>query len=130
MSVFSASEIADLRSEIQMMFDHTLDVYRGTAATSDPYGGYDEGEPVLTHSGIPCEIYPGMTHIVDMLDQGQLVSTQLYTVTVAVGTDIRKNDIVVITSWNDLKLRVNAVFEPESLELEMRFVGDKEVLSG
>lgn len=123
------NEIADLRMEVESAFDHLLDIYRDPEATPDDYGGYgSENSRAKVCSEVPCEIYPGIAHVVDMLDQGQLVDTQLYTITVPVGTDVLKGDVVVITSWNDLNLQVNVVFEPESLELEKRFVADKEIL--
>lgn len=130
MTALSQCEIDSMGSALQGMYDHLLDIYRGTSGTTDVYGGRSNGTPALKYSGIPCEIYPGVAHVVDMLDQGMLVDTQLYTITVPLGTDVQKDDEVIITSYNNLKLRVSVVFVPESQAVEMRFVADKEVLNG
>ena len=127
---FLDCELEAIRTAISGGYDQTLDIYRRSAEVADNYGGYEGGDFALLHSGIPCEIYPGIAHVVDMLDQGQLVDTQLYTISVSPGTDVLKGDQVVITSWNDLKLSVNVVFQPESNQLELRFVADEEILSG
>lgn len=122
-----AGELEGLRSEVESFFDQVLDIYRPASASSDAYGGYGEGAFSLVQANVPCEIYPGIAHVVDLLDQGQLVDTQLYTITVAVGTDIQKGDQVVV---GDLRLSVNVVFWPESQAMQLRFVADKEILSG
>jgi len=131
MPALSECELEAMQAETQTFYDHKLDIYRDSpASTIDDYGGYGGGTPTKVHSDIPCEIYPGIAHVVDMLDQGQLVDTQLYTITVALGTDVQKNDEVVITTYNNLRLQVNVVFTPESQAIEMRFVADAEVLHG
>lgn len=124
--MLSSSEIAALRTEATKTFDQTLDVYRGSVAATDAYGGRGKGTPTLTHSGIACEVYPGVAHVVDVADFSALVSTQAYTVTLPVGTDIQKDDILEITSQGNLRLAVRVILEPESLELQMRVLADKE----
>lgn len=131
MASLSQCEIDSMTSAVEAMYDHTLDIYRSAAATTDTYGGHGtQSAAALTHAGIPCEIYPGVAHVVDVPDEGQLVGTQLYTITVPLGTDVQKGDIVLITSFNNLKLRVNVVFVPESQAVELKFIADEEVLNG
>lgn len=129
MTAFTSDELDLMRADVQEMYDQTLDIYRATSS-DDTYGGSGLGTPALVYSGIPCDIYSGASHIVDMPDEGQLVNTQLYNVSVPHGTDVQKDDQVVISSWGNLKLRVTVVMEPESAELEVRFIANKEVLSG
>lgn len=131
MTSLSQCEIDSMQGAVKAMYDHTLDIYRSSAASTDVYGGHGtQSAPALTHEGIPCEIYPGVAHVTDVPDVGQLVDTQLFTITVPLDTDVQKNDLVVITSFNNLRLRVSAVFVPESQAVELRFVATEEVLNG
>jgi hypothetical protein len=130
MPSLTAAELTSMRTEVVSFFDQLLDVYRGTAPADDAYGGREGGTPTLHAQNIKCEVYPGAAHIVDMPDEAQLVNTQMYTVTVPVGTDIQKGDQVVITTAGNLKLNVTVILDPQSQELQMQFLADKEVLNG
>jgi hypothetical protein len=125
--MLGTDEIAALQAEVAKTFDQVLDVWRGSAPADDGYGGHGAGVPALLYSGVACEVYSGVAHVVDMPDFSDLVNTHEYTVSVAVGTDIQKDDIVVLQDGS--RLRVNVVLEPESLELQMRFFADKETLN-
>lgn len=124
--MLSPAEIESLSGEVKKLFDKTLDVWRGSVNADDAYGGRGGGTPVETYTGIPCEVYPGVAHVVDIPDFSQLVSNQGYTITVPLGTDIQKGDLVIV---EDLRLMVRVVLKPESLELQMRFLTDKEALN-
>lgn len=127
--MLNSSELTAQRAEVVKLFDQTLDVYRGSAAATDAYGGRGKGTPARVHQGIACEVYPGVAHVVDVADFSALASTQAYTITLPVGTDIQKDDILEITSQGNLRLAVRVILEPESLELQMRVLADKESLN-
>src|SRR5262245_26169107 len=122
----TAEELADLEAAVGAMYDHTLNIYREGPLATDAYGGREDDVPTLRYTNIPCEIQPGAAHVVDVADVGQLVDTQLYTITVGLSTDVLKGDLVEITSFHNLKLKVNVVYEPESYAMEKRFSADKE----
>lgn len=132
MPLLADCELEAMQAEVISFYDHMLDIYRPAAATTDDYGGHDEGAMSSTpvHTDIPCEISSGVAHTVDVENMGQMVSTQEYTISVPLGTDVRKNDEVVITSADDLRLRVTVVFLPESQATEIRFIADEEILGG
>lgn len=118
-----------MRSELESFFDQRLSTFRGSANDDDSYGGREAGSAVANLTDVPCEVYPGAAHVVDLPDIGQLVNDQTFTVTVAVGTDILKGDKLVITSQGNLTLRVNVVLQPESQQLQMHIIADREVLN-
>lgn len=131
MTSLSQCEIDAMQTAVEGMYDNTLDIYRSASGSTDAYGGHGSASaPTLQYSDIPCEIYPGTAHVVDMPDIGLMADTQMFTITVPLGTDVQKDDIVVITSAGNLRLRVNVVLTPESQAVELRFIADEEVLNG
>lgn len=121
----TTSEIASLRSEVNAWLVDTCDLYRETRTTDD-FGGQTEAE-TLVQSGIRCSIQSGVAHEQVVANIGTLRSEHIYTVTVPAETDVRVQDNLVLTTKANLKVRVQAVFRPETNELMRPVVATTEL---
>jgi hypothetical protein len=122
--VLNDEELGLLRGEIIGWMPDLCDVYRITE-TDDVYGGVSDTESLVL-SGITCEVQSGVALRQEEIIAEKVQAKQIFTVTLPVGTDVHLEDHLVITSRGDLHLMVQAVFAPESWELETRVVGSVE----
>ena len=120
----SLEELTKLRSEIVGWMPDLADISRITHA-DDAYGGEVDTEADIA-TGVPCSIKSGAAQEQIMIFADTLRDLQIYTVTFPALTDIRVGDHVEITTQDDLHLRIQAVMDPESWELERRTIGSTE----
>jgi len=124
--VLTAVELAGLRDTSEKWFTDTCDVYRITKV-DDPYGGESEDEePVSGLSGIRCMLESGAAHEQTRAIMDKITGTQIFTVTLPALTDVQVGDHLIITSQGNMHLRVQAVLNPESYEVERRVIGSEE----
>lgn len=123
-STITQEELVELRNETELWFTDLCDIYR-ISLVDDNYGGQTETETVLS-SGIKCMLESGTAHEQMRAVYSKLVDVQLFTVTLPAETDIQVTDHIVVTSQNNLHLRVQAVLSPESWEVEKRVVGSQQ----
>lgn len=123
-ATITTEEMGLLREEANLWMPDWCDIYRVTTGDDD-YGGSTEEETVLTEM-LPCSIESGAAQEQVTLLVGQQVGTQIFTVTLPADTDIRVTDHLVIRSQNDLHLRIQAVMDPESWDVEVRVIGSEE----
>ncbi len=121
----TTSEIAALRREVNSWLVDTCDLYRETRST-DAYGGETETE-ALVQAGISCSVQSGVAHEQVVANIGALRAEHIYTVTLPAEVDVRVQDNLVITSKANLKVRVQAVFRPETNELMRPVVATTEL---
>jgi hypothetical protein len=119
-------EVASLRETTERWFTDKCDIYR-IAVGDDPYGGEDETESLVSGAtGVECMLESGAAHEQTRAVYGKIVGVQLFTVTLPALTDVRVGDHLLITTQGNLHLRVQAVMDPESWELERRVIGSEE----
>lgn len=112
------TELDALRSEVQTWYTDTCDIYRPTI-TEDAYGGEDETASTLLYSTVPCflESTPGRDQIAPLI--AALREAHIFVVYLPATDDVQIGDDLVITSRDDLRLRVQAVMNPETLDIEL-----------
>jgi hypothetical protein len=102
----------------------TCDIYR-TVRTDDAYGGETDDEDVI-QTGVKCALESGAAQEQIMLLSDRIRGTQTFTVFLPAGTDVKPEDHLIIISQSNLHLRVQAVMEPESWEIERRVIASEE----
>jgi len=120
----SLEELTSVRSELTGWMPDVCTISRVNRADDEWGGQEDTDTPFL--QGIRCSIESGagQEQLEVILDRVRGV--QIYTVTFPALTDVRVNDKLIITSQNNLELRVQAVMDPESWELERRAIASEE----
>ncbi len=116
-----AQELSKLRDEIVGWMPDVCDIHRVTAV-DDAFGGQTETE-ALVQSDVPCSLKSGAAQEQIMTIADRLTGLQLYTVTFPALTDVQVGDNIEVTTQDDLQLRIQAVMDPESWELERRTIG-------
>lgn len=117
-------EAAELGAALEEWFDDRCDIYRLTDS-DDPYGGSDSAEDVVSE-GIACFLEPGAAHSQVQPLLAKLQGVQLFLVSLPRNTDVQVNDHLIVTTRNDLHMRVQAVLAPETLEFERQVVASTE----
>lgn len=123
-SLLRDGEVENLRSELELWFEDTCDIYTDTRS-QDNYGGESDSY-TLSASAVPCLIVPGTSvgHRPILETAGALRLQQLYTISVPYGTVVKAGDRLVITSQDNLTLRAQVVMQPESIEIELQIVAN------
>lgn len=116
----STEELSLLRTGVESWFTDTCDVYRITKE-DDEYGGEGETETRI-QIGVPCMLETGAAHEQVRALMGKLQGVELVLVSLPAGTDVNVEDHLVLTSQSNMHLRVQAVMDPESYEVERRVV--------
>lgn len=138
--VINPEELAELRREDEKWFTDFCDIYKVGGAsessesdsddayggTDDDYGGIDDRTETLFQSHVSCMIESSTAHEQTRVVMGVLRETQLFTVTLPALTEINVGDHVIVTTQSNLHLRVQAVLNPESWEIERRVIGSEE----
>lgn len=121
----TTAEIALLRQEVETWLTDLCDLYR-EMLSDDVYGGQVESE-ALVASGLRCSVQSGVSHEQTVPEISALRNVHVFTVTLPAETDVRVQDNLVITTKGDLKMRVQAVFRPETNELMRPVVATTEL---
>lgn len=120
----SLEELTSLRTELTRWMPDVCTITRVNRA-DDPYGGEEDTDtPFL--AGVPCSIESGAGQEQLALILDRVRGVQIYTITFPALTDVRVNDKLIITSQGNLQLRVQAVMDPESWELDRRAIASEE----
>lgn len=109
-------EVELLRQETTSWMTDTCDLLRETLST-DAYGGQASGSEVLVQESIPCSVQSGVAHEQTVPEISALRNVHVFTIFLPAETDVRVQDNLLITSKDNLKLRVQAVLRPETNEL-------------
>lgn len=104
-----------MRDEAEAWMDDTLDIYRVTTS-EDAYGGVAQAEALLA-SAVPCMVQSGVEHVQALPLQGVTVETHLFTITLPAEQDVQMGDVLVLTSKNGERLRVQALLFPLTREI-------------
>lgn len=121
----TTDEIALLRQEVDTWLTDLCDLYRETLST-DAYGGQATSETLVTE-GVACKVQSGVVHEQTVPELAALRNVHVFTVTLPAETDIRLQDNLVVTTMDDLKVRVQAVLAPETNELSRRVIATTEL---
>lgn len=121
----TTDEITLLRQEVNSWLTDVCDLYRETL-TDDSYGGQETVE-ALVQGGIACKVQSGVVHEQTVPEIAALRNVHIFTVTLPATTDVRLQDNLVITSMDNLKVRVQAVLAPETNELGRRVIATTEL---
>lgn len=110
-------ELDLLREEVQRWYSDTCDIYR-PVLVDDAYGGTGETSESAIRTGVECflESTPGREQIIPLL--ASLRGEHIYIVYLPATEDVRVGDHLMVTSRGNLHLRVQAVMNPESLDIE------------
>lgn len=114
-------ELQSLRSEVEAWFTDTCDIYTVTSA-EDEFGGEGVATETPKASGVRCMIESGAAHEQTRAMIGKIAGVQLFLVSLPQATDIELDDHLVVTTQNNLHMRVQAVMSPESYEMEKRVI--------
>lgn len=87
----------------------------------------EAADPVL--QDVPCMIESGVSQEQHRVIADKITDTHLFTVTVPAKTSIQVGDHLTITTQGDMHLIVQAVFAPESWEVERRVLASVEVVA-
>jgi hypothetical protein len=114
-----------MQDEVETWFEDLCTIERSTV-TDDAYGGRDESAPATIATGVPCLLEPGVSVGHRSLEQltGVLRDQMIYTVTLPAGTNCQVDDILTITSQNNLKLRVQVSMAPESMNIDDQVIAN------
>lgn len=119
--VITPTELADLREATESWFTDRCDIWRPAVSADDAYGGYGNASAdTLVVEDIHCAIESGAEHEQTRALIAKIQSTQVFTVILPAGTDVRLHDHLIITTQGNDRLRVQAVISPESWEIERR----------
>jgi hypothetical protein len=102
-----------------------FDLYRDSHS-DDGYGG-QASSSALVVAGVLCMVQSGAEHEQSQALEGIMVGMHLFTVTMPAELDIRYRDEIVITSKDDLRLRVQAVLDPETREIMRRVIASTQL---
>lgn len=107
-----------LRDETESWYSDTCNIIRRTFA-DDAYGGEDETVETVIASDVPCfvESTPGREQLAPFL--GVLAEEHIFIIYLPPTQDVKLEDHLVLTSRDNLDLRVQAVLAPESLDIEL-----------
>ena len=125
----TACELEMLRDTSEAWMPDKLDIYNVTV-TDDPYGGSSSTEVIdVVEQDVPCDVQSGVAQEQDRVVAAKITETQLFQVTVPALTTINVGDhITIYTTVPSMHLIVQAVFAPESWEVERRVLASKEVV--
>jgi len=118
------AELTELRNEVEGWMPDKADIYR-LSSVDDAFGGEIETETEVA-SGISVSLESGASQEQIQTIADKLTGLQLFTVTFPALTDVQAGDHAVITTQNNLHLRIQSVMDPESWELEVRTIGSTE----
>lgn len=121
----TTDEIALLRQEVDSWLVDTCDLYRETHV-EDPYGGHTDVEALVV-SGLACKVQSGIVHEQTVPELAALRNVHVFTVTFSAEMDVRLQDNLVVTSMDNLKLRVQAILAPETNELSRDVIATTEL---
>lgn len=124
-SVLSAEELSDLRGATESWFTDTCDIHGHTAGVQDGYGGYSTDPETVKQVGVACTIESGAEHVQTRALLAKIENVQAFAVTFPANTDVAVDDILIITSRANLRLRVEGVMAPESWEIERRVIASQ-----
>lgn len=117
----TVTELNDLRGALTSWRPDTASVYRKPSSSADAYGGYGTTSAYsLVSSGNQVNVDSSPSNEQERALEGIIGETQVFYVTFANGADVEVDDKVVLTSMDNIELRVRAVVAPESWELERR----------
>lgn len=113
----TTTELESLRAEVQTWYTDACDIYRRTFS-EDSYGGADEATETVLASDVPCflESTPGREQVLPL--SAALREEHIFIVYLPATQDVRVTDHLIITSQGNLHLRVQAVLNPETLDIE------------
>jgi head-tail adaptor len=112
------AELTSMRDEVTGWLPDLADISRITA-TDDAFGGQVE-DGVTIATAVPCSLESGASQEQIQTIADKLTGLHLFTVTFPALTDVQADDQIIVTSQGNLELRVQAVMDPESWELEVR----------
>ena len=119
--VLTSEELNLLRNSLGSWYPDTVSIYRKPASADDVYGGHGSTSAyVLLREDLPCELDSSPKNDQERTIYGLVGDTHSFFVTLAANTDVSIDDKLVITSRENLVLRVTSVIAPESWEFERR----------
>jgi len=112
------SELDLLREDVQTWYTDTCDQSRLTKV-QDAYGGEDVSVETEIRADVPCfvETTPGRAQLEPLL--AAIREEHIYILYLPPTIDVLVGDHFIITSRDNLHLRVEAVMSPETLDIEL-----------
>jgi hypothetical protein len=125
--ILSATELANLRADLGGLLTDRCDVKR-TTEVDDEYGGQTVEENTIA-ANVPILVTAtrgrtavGVTY---SGNAAKLLETAAYQLTFPYSVDLQIGDIVIITSLENLRLRITAIITAESLEVVKQAGGEE-----
>lgn len=115
-------ELELLQQEAEVWQSDLCDIYRMTS-TDDGFGGIGEEEDVIA-TGVTCMVDPGSAHVQTITMIGFQRPDTLFIVYLPAEQDIIVSDHIVVTTMENLHLRVQAVMAPETDEIERMVIAN------
>jgi hypothetical protein len=117
----TVTELNDLRTALASWRPDTADIYRKPASSADAYGGYGNTSAYsVLSSGNAVNVDSSPANEQERALEGIIGEVQVFYITFANGVDVAVDDKIILTSMDNIELRVRAVIAPESWELERR----------
>ena len=117
------SELELLQQEAEVWQSDFCDIYRMTF-TDDEFGGSGETAETVIAQGVTCMVDPGSAHVQTITMIGFQRPDTLFIVYLPAEQDIVVSDHIVVTTMEDLHLRVQAVMAPETDEIERMVIAN------
>lgn len=122
-NVLTSVELADLRQAITDWNPDRVTISRKGSDSSDDYGGYgNTGSYSTVASNVPVTLESSPKNDQERTIYSLIGDTHAYFVTFPALQDVQIDDKLVVTTQNNLTLRVTAAISPESYELERRIL--------
>jgi len=117
-------EMQGLRKGTQEWYTDKIDQFR-TVITNDAYGGQEDTVSVVVATDIPCMVEPGAAHAQLMPLIGHTRPDELFLIYVPPDREIVVDDEVTITTRGNIRLRISAVYAPETIDIEKIVIGNQ-----
>jgi hypothetical protein len=120
MPILTPAELAGLQTDLAALLPDACSITRHTK-TEDAYGG-EASAPTVIATGVPVMVNAiRVLHVAGDVfvapTTGMVEEAGRYQVTLPHGTDIQMGDTIVITTLNNLTMRVTALVVSESLSV-------------
>jgi hypothetical protein len=115
-------ELESMRAATREFYPDHLTIKRPGGSVDDEWGGQTEPTETVLVEDVDCIIEPGAKQEQEQVVAAKIEERELFVVAMPVTIDVQVDDVLYISSQNDMKLTVRAVFSPESYEIERRVI--------